>query len=70
MHLPDGRATRVPVLPLSLDGERPAVRMDPPSLGAHTRALLEEVGYTQAEIEQLLAANVIKAGDAARQAPD
>jgi crotonobetainyl-CoA:carnitine CoA-transferase CaiB-like acyl-CoA transferase len=53
LTLPDGRATQVPLLPLTLGGERLAVRMDPPRLGQHTDALLREVGYSDADIAAL-----------------
>ena len=45
--------TRVPLLPLTLDGHRPGVRLNPPSVGEHTEALLGEVGYGPREIESL-----------------
>ena len=51
--LPDGRTTLVPLLPLTLDGDRPGVRSNPPQLGEHTDALLAEVGYSCAQIETL-----------------
>ena len=54
LTLPDGRETRVPLLPLTLDGQRPGVRLNPPRLGEHTQALLAEVGYSPAEVEQLI----------------
>jgi crotonobetainyl-CoA:carnitine CoA-transferase CaiB-like acyl-CoA transferase len=59
MVLPDGRPTLVPLLPLTLDGDRPGVRSNPPRLGEHTDALLAEVGYTPARIETLKAGKTI-----------
>ncbi len=53
LTLPDGKATRVPLLPLTLGGERPGVRLNPPRLGEHTSELLKEVGYSAAQIESL-----------------
>ena len=53
MTLPDGRATVVPLLPLTLAGERLGLRLDPPRLGEHTDALLQAVGYDAAQIGQL-----------------
>jgi len=58
MHLPDGRPTRVPLLPLALDGERFGVRSDPPRIGEHTQQVLGALGYSAAEIEALRAAGV------------
>ncbi|RZJ23220.1 MAG: CoA transferase [Haliea sp.] len=63
MVLPDGRETRVPLLPLMLDGARPGVRTDPPRLGQHTAALLQEAGYSPAEVAALRAKGVIGSED-------
>jgi len=59
--LTDGRSTRAPLLPITLDGDRPGVRMDPPRVGAHSRELLAELGYDDAAIEQLFGRNVVVA---------
>ena len=59
LTLPDGRETRVPLLPLTLDGARPGLRLNPPRLGEHTEALLREVGYSDADIASLRANQVI-----------
>jgi crotonobetainyl-CoA:carnitine CoA-transferase CaiB-like acyl-CoA transferase len=59
LTLPDGRATEVPLLPLTLDGERPGVRRDPPRIGQYTRALLGELGYSDAELAALVQRKVI-----------
>lgn len=52
-------ATRSPLLPLTLDGERLPLRAPPPSLGEHTQAVLEQLGYAPQEIAQLRADGVI-----------
>ena len=62
LTLPDGRATEVPLLPLTLGGERPGVRLQPPKLGEHSPELLAELGYDQAHIEALRSAKVTVTG--------
>ena len=58
MTLPDGRLTSVPLLPLTLAGERLGVRLDPPRLGEHSRELLLELGYGEAEIQAFAAGRI------------
>lgn len=57
--LPDGaragERANVPLLPLTLAGRRPAVRLDPPRKGEHTAEVLASLGYGTAEIETLRA---------------
>jgi crotonobetainyl-CoA:carnitine CoA-transferase CaiB-like acyl-CoA transferase len=53
MILPDGRDTRTVLLPLTLDGERPGVRLSPPRLGEHNAEILRSLGYSEAEIQTL-----------------
>ena len=52
MTLTDGRSTHAPLMPMTLGGGRPGVRLNPPRLGEHTDALLAESGYSS---EQILA---------------
>jgi crotonobetainyl-CoA:carnitine CoA-transferase CaiB-like acyl-CoA transferase len=59
LTLPDGKTTVVPLLPLTLGGERPGVRLDPPRLGEHGAELLRELGYSAAEISALQRAKII-----------
>jgi len=49
----------VPLLPLTLGGERPGVRLNPPKLGQHTADLLGELGYSAGELEVLKSNHVI-----------
>src|SRR3990167_3407512 len=59
MHLPDGRDTKVPLLPLALDGQRLGVRLDPPKLGEHSDALLLGLGYHAVQITAMQAAGSV-----------
>ena len=56
--LADGRDALVPLLPITLDGGRPGVRLGPPQLGEHTDQLLQEIGYTAAQIAVMRADKV------------
>ncbi len=59
MELPDGRKTQVPLLPLTLDGERLGLRLNPPKLGEHTDALLKSLGYSVDDVAALHAEGVV-----------
>lgn len=48
--------------PLRIDGKRPALRTAPPRLGEHSEAVLADLGYTKAEIADLLDRGVVLAG--------
>ncbi len=57
--LPDGTPTRLPALPLAMDGERLGLRRDAPTIGADGREVLAEIGMTPAEIDALIASGVV-----------
>ncbi|MDN3542885.1 CoA transferase [Kinneretia asaccharophila] len=57
--LPDGRETRLPLLPLSLDGQRLPLRRPAPQLGADNAALLAALGYGEQEVAALRAEGVV-----------
>ncbi|MEO8444271.1 MAG: CaiB/BaiF CoA-transferase family protein [Gammaproteobacteria bacterium] len=56
-----GHKTRLPALPLEMDGKRFGVHRDVPRAGQHTREVLAEAGYGSKEIADLLARKVIGA---------
>jgi len=58
IRMNNGEMSRAPLVPLTLDGARPGVRLQPPRIGEHTRALLAEAGYSQAEIDDFLARRI------------
>ena len=63
INLPDGRAVQTVLLPLTLDDERPGVRLNPPRLGEHSAELLRELGYDAAQIESMSRQKIIVGGN-------
>jgi crotonobetainyl-CoA:carnitine CoA-transferase CaiB-like acyl-CoA transferase len=59
--LPTGTRAKIPGLPLDMDGRKPAVRYQPPRMGEHTRAVLEEAGYTAQDVQRLLEKGIVVA---------
>ena len=49
----------MPKLPVEMDGRRFGAELDLPTPGSHTRALLAELGYPEAEIARLAELGVI-----------
>jgi crotonobetainyl-CoA:carnitine CoA-transferase CaiB-like acyl-CoA transferase len=58
IRMNDGSTSKVPLMPFTLGGERPGIRIQPPLLGEHTSALLKEVGYSDAQIAELKTQNI------------
>jgi len=54
-----GEKTRLPALPLEMDGHRFGVQRDIPRAGQHSREVLAEAGYSAAEIDAMAAQRVI-----------
>jgi crotonobetainyl-CoA:carnitine CoA-transferase CaiB-like acyl-CoA transferase len=55
----NGRTTKVPILPIEMDGRRFGTRLDVPKIGEHTREVLASVGYATSEIDALSSDHVI-----------
>ncbi|MEO7242426.1 MAG: CaiB/BaiF CoA-transferase family protein, partial [Variovorax sp.] len=59
VRMNDGSMSKVPLPPFTMDGQRSGVQLQPPATGEHTRALLEELGYTAPQIDALLKTGVV-----------
>ncbi|WP_411881015.1 CaiB/BaiF CoA transferase family protein [Polaromonas sp. YR568] len=55
-----GTTTPTVLIPLTLGGERPGIRMSPPRLGEHTRDLLAELGYGDEAIAAFQAQDIAR----------
>ncbi|MDB5866579.1 MAG: acyl-CoA transferase [Betaproteobacteria bacterium] len=52
--LPTGTRAKIPGIPLEMSGHTPGVRLQPPKMGEHTRSILTELGYSDADVDELL----------------
>jgi crotonobetainyl-CoA:carnitine CoA-transferase CaiB-like acyl-CoA transferase len=56
--LPDGKwagqTVKTTLFPITMAGQRLAVRSSPPKMGEHTRELLGSIGYAPAQIDELI----------------
>jgi crotonobetainyl-CoA:carnitine CoA-transferase CaiB-like acyl-CoA transferase len=59
--LPNGTKTKVPGLPIEMDGVRFGTRLDLPRVGEHTRELLADLGYSEDEVEGLVKRRIVHA---------
>ncbi|HEY9096524.1 MAG TPA: CoA transferase, partial [Hydrogenophaga sp.] len=61
--LPDGeragQTAKTTLFPFTMDGQRLGVRLQPPTLGESTEALLEVLGYSATERDRLRAARAV-----------
>lgn len=55
----DAGTVRVLKHPVRYDGVRPGIRTSPPELGAHTREVLGDLGYSDADVDALVAAEAV-----------
>ena len=61
--IPGGEATRLPALPLQMNGQRFGVKRDVPLQGQDIVEVLREAGYSSDEIDGLIVRNIVAAGD-------
>ncbi|WBY03934.1 CaiB/BaiF CoA-transferase family protein [Ramlibacter tataouinensis] len=54
-----GETAKATLLPFTMDGQRPGVRLHPPAMGEHTAGLLHELGYGDNDIDALRARRVV-----------
>jgi crotonobetainyl-CoA:carnitine CoA-transferase CaiB-like acyl-CoA transferase len=63
IRLPDGpkagQRVKTTLFPITMEGRRLGVRIDPPAKGAHTRELLGSIGYAPDEIDALFAKKAV-----------
>ena len=62
LTLPNGTKTKVPNLPIEMDGARFGTRLDLPRVGEHTRELLAGLGYRPDEVDGLISRRIVHAG--------
>ncbi len=59
--LPNGTRTKVPNLPIEMDGARLGTRLDIPRVGEHTQEVLSGLGYSLEEVGKLIARQIVHA---------
>jgi len=73
IRLPDGNrageTVRTTLFPITLQGRRLGVRLDPPRISEHMRELLRDVGYAADAIDALVAQGAVAASDDAQHPP-
>ena len=59
IDLPQGGQTKIPALPIQMKGNRFGVKYQVPKLGEHTREVMQELGFDDASIDQMIEASVV-----------
>lgn len=57
--LPDGRETRLPILPIEMDGRRPTQGGTLARPGEHTDEVLAAIGFSSADIAALRSGRIV-----------
>lgn len=60
LQLEDGSYTDMPLLPVSLDGQRLGPRRSIPRIGENTRQVMRSLGYSDAQVDELQRAGVFR----------
>ncbi|MEM9234874.1 MAG: CaiB/BaiF CoA-transferase family protein, partial [Pseudomonadota bacterium] len=68
MTIPDGGQVALPALPVSVDGVRPGVAINPPEIGQHTVEVLKNLGLDENQITDLRRKELIDMPDDAATA--
>ena len=59
LNLTDGTKTKLPSLPIEINGQRPTLQSDPPQIGQHSIKILNDLGFEDDEIQNLINKKVI-----------
>lgn len=68
MTIPEGGEISLPAMPISIDGARPGLTINPPEIGEHSQQVLKDLGLSNDEIADLIEQGLIEAFGT-RQAP-
>jgi crotonobetainyl-CoA:carnitine CoA-transferase CaiB-like acyl-CoA transferase len=58
-----GQSAKTALLPFTMDGKRMGVRLNPPRVGEHSRVVLEDLGFSAAQIEAMVSAGSVVLGE-------
>ena len=58
-RMPDGKMVKLPSMPFTIDGEATKLRLQPPTSGEQTDAVMAQFGYTPAQIAKLRQEKII-----------
>lgn len=67
MTIPDGGKISLPAMPISIDGARPGLTIDPPEIGSHSEDVLRSLGLSDREIAQLIERGLVEAHQSRRK---
>ena len=56
-----GKKTKLPALPLEMNGQRFGITRDVPQAGQHTREILRQAGHSDEQVEALIKTGIVMA---------